>query len=441
VLHVAEAGLTLARNADYEVPFHRRQAAKNQQLVADLERRQGEAAKSAAAAAAEFRAECEGLGVGAACDAGGGAAELRQGLAGLAAELPALMGSALEAAAAPEVGAAAEYYAAFTATLQQGGGGGGGGAAPAELLPTLAEVRAGRTQAPEEGAAEEEGAAGEAPQVDWDLGGGGGGGGGGEEGNGMSWDLDAPADGGGGEIAWDVVEAPEEEGEAAEPSGAPAVSWDIDVSGAGEAAAAAGDAASGTPAPPPRAAQSGREAAAAALRAAPPAVRRLAADAGYRSRLLDDLHELKAFLRQRRAELHGAAGLAAAAPAAVAAVDADRAGALAAAVDGALAALTGPRLARLVSLSCSARYRDRLLAALVRRAGQEAKFRGAGREAGARRDEAQRQLVAGSARLAAALRRTRAAKAGAEAALGARLGRRVHVQLQGEVNALLAAQH
>jgi len=51
------------------------------------------------------------------------------------------------------------------------------------------------------------------------------------------------------------------------------------------------------------------------------------------------------------------------------------------------------------------------------------------------------KLLRQNRKLAAALRRTRAAKAGAEAALGARLGRRVHVQPQGEINSLLTAQH
>lgn len=54
VIYVAEAAQTLSRNADYEAPFFKKQAAKFQQQLSDLERRKADAHKSAAAAAAEF---------------------------------------------------------------------------------------------------------------------------------------------------------------------------------------------------------------------------------------------------------------------------------------------------------------------------------------------------------------------------------------------------
>jgi len=54
-MYVAEAAQTVSRNADYEIPFLKKQAAKGQQQLADLERRKGEAIKSAAAAAADFQ--------------------------------------------------------------------------------------------------------------------------------------------------------------------------------------------------------------------------------------------------------------------------------------------------------------------------------------------------------------------------------------------------
>jgi hypothetical protein len=55
VLFVAEAAQTLCRNADYEIPFLKKQAAKCQQQLADLERRKADAHKSASAAAADFK--------------------------------------------------------------------------------------------------------------------------------------------------------------------------------------------------------------------------------------------------------------------------------------------------------------------------------------------------------------------------------------------------
>ena len=58
VIYVAEAAQSLCRNADFEVPFLRKQAARYQQQLADLERRKAEALRSAAAAAADFQQAC-----------------------------------------------------------------------------------------------------------------------------------------------------------------------------------------------------------------------------------------------------------------------------------------------------------------------------------------------------------------------------------------------
>ena len=59
----------------------------------------------------------------------------------------------------------------------------------------------------------------------------------------------------------------------------------------------------------------------------------------------------------------------------------------------------------------------------------------AAQEAEQRRTEVQRQLMADTARLAALLEQTRRAKQTAEAALGAKLGRRVNIM--GDVNNML----
>lgn len=59
MLHLGEAALALGRNTDYEIPFLKRQAAKYQQQLGDLERKQAEALRSAAAAAADFQQVCD----------------------------------------------------------------------------------------------------------------------------------------------------------------------------------------------------------------------------------------------------------------------------------------------------------------------------------------------------------------------------------------------
>lgn len=45
----------MARNVDYEVPFYRKQAAKLQQQLSDLERKHAEHLRSAVLAAKEYR--------------------------------------------------------------------------------------------------------------------------------------------------------------------------------------------------------------------------------------------------------------------------------------------------------------------------------------------------------------------------------------------------
>lgn len=54
-IHLGEAAVTLARNVDYEVPFYRKQAAKAQQQLSDLERKHAEHLRSAVLAAKQYR--------------------------------------------------------------------------------------------------------------------------------------------------------------------------------------------------------------------------------------------------------------------------------------------------------------------------------------------------------------------------------------------------
>ncbi|GAB4823290.1 hypothetical protein N2152v2_010336 [Parachlorella kessleri] len=162
LLHVGEAALTLGRNTDYEIPFLKKQAARLQQQMGDLERRQAEALKSASAAAADYEQECRELGIE--------GKDIRGGLLALTAELPSLMGAALAALRSADVDQAVEHYAAFAAHAssaassvaaavngtggssassgEEGGGGEASTAEATELLPTLREVVEGRTAPP-----------------------------------------------------------------------------------------------------------------------------------------------------------------------------------------------------------------------------------------------------------------------------------------------------
>lgn len=392
-----------------------------QQQLADLEKRKAEVARSAAAAAVDFAAECKALGVD--------PRAIRPSLLALAARLPAVLGSAVAQLRAEGVSEGMEYYAAFVGASASGDGGSPTAAAnaptPAELLPTLAEVREGRAAPPSAevlAALDMANSAGEAAAADdggIDWGGSEVSGAGAAPGGGVSWDIATKAKGGeaGSGITWDFelqAEAPLEDAgsgdgaEGAEPAG---ISWDIDVSGAGETATPED---SQLPAASPlvAAAEGPVTAVVAAEAAASTEVRRLIADHEYRSCLLDDLHELLAFLTQvgwrnveeaslalsccrpvcptafcccqtslprclqRCSELsaNGSELLAANGPDAVARVSADMAAGMRDAVRARIADFDDEALRRLLAIRTSARHVDRLVAALGKKSGQEAKF-------------------------------------------------------------------
>lgn len=279
--------------------------------------------------------ECSALGID--------CSNIRGGLLGLTAELPALAAAAVEALQAEGVSQGMQYYASVAGSQQQEQG-------EAALLPVLAEVREGRTEAPAAAAAAEAparsasgdggdaaaadsgGSAATGLQLDWDLGAALGAAGGEEAGGGgaavpaagISWDLDASdlaaaAEDGGddaagagggaaGGISWEVEVDPADVAAAADVAAdvaaevAPAeIAWDIDISGVGEESEQQEQQLAGARQQGAGAGEAdGPSAAAAAAAAAdePATIRRLIEDAAYRARLLDDLYELRAFLMQ-----------------------------------------------------------------------------------------------------------------------------------------------
>lgn len=241
---------------------------------------------------------------------------------------------------------AAEYYAAFThfahvpRNLQQQQP-----PEPAALLPTLFEIRAGETQPPSHSACAgkdadaDDGKASTQPAqpavaIDWDFGdtavaaagdsgngdgASGGGGGGGVIG--IDWDLGdlaavsadpdrgeaqgagaedpGPGPGGGDgaaiDIKWDIdMTDSGAGGGGAGGGGGISIDWDIAMDGSG-AAAGGGE---GSSADPNNQAGTGEGAAGDVEDADGVAAARLERDGEYRSRLMDDLLELRAFLAQ-----------------------------------------------------------------------------------------------------------------------------------------------
>lgn len=456
LFQAAEGGLTLARNVDFEIPYLKKQAAKNQHLMADLEKRSAECLKSAVVAANDFQQELESTGIPAGSFGTSNTIPgLKKALTALTAQLPGLMGTAVESVKAQGVGDACTYYAAFINTMLSSDS---KSSKSKQELVTLNEVREGRTEAPKEinlPVGESNSCGG---GIDWGV----------EEANDVApgdvqWDIgvedtDAATGGSGdaGGISWDFETIAVETGDSGaagiisdgggaggDATGAAGISWDIDISlsGTGEETAVAGG---GTDA-----SSSDQTLTAAAVGTndrsnggifeinASPEISRLIVDGGYRAKLLDDLHELRAFLKARVNELASEnQSLLASAPSEISSVDKAAAASMQSSVDSAITALTEPRTLQLVSLATSAVYCDRLASALARQGGQEGKFRKAAADADARKIEVQRQLVSDSAKLASLVRRTRKVKTGVEAALSAKLSRKVNIQ--GEINAVLS---
>jgi hypothetical protein len=220
--------------------------------------------------------------------------------------------------------------------------------------------------------------------VDWGISAAETSAGGGGAAEGISWDLgdlsagvDTAGESGEGAaagISWDVAVEPEAAGAAgtdAAAAGGPSLNWDIDLSGidmeesgqGAEAAAggidwgidtaAAGGAESGsTPVAAAGAAGSGSISTDAAAA-------RLQCDSEYRSQLLDDLQELRAFLLSRKAGLTGSSSsqdlLRALAPDVVASTDVRDVGRMLQLVEGLLEQLNADKLRQLLMISSSAR--------------------------------------------------------------------------------------
>jgi hypothetical protein len=198
---------------------------------------------------------------------------------------------------------------------------------------------------------------------------------------GISWDLGdltaaaaggSAAGGDGGGISWDVaVEEPAagEAGEAAAVAAGPSLDWDIDMSGigvesAGESmvAAAAPGIDWGVDLDATAAGSAGSTAtadSAAAGSSGDASADRLQHDSEYRSQLLDDLQELRAFLVSRKSGLAGSSSssdlLRALAPDVVASTDAGDVACMLSSVDGLLAALNDDKLRQLLMISSSSR--------------------------------------------------------------------------------------
>ena len=407
LLHIAEASLALARNGEYEIPYLKKQATKYQQQMADLEKKRADCIKSAGSAAVAHQQLCESLGG----IVPGPMSKLPPQIEKIRVALPDEMMKALEKVDTQAVGVAANYYTSFTSSSSP-------------LLPILDEVRQKSTQAPQSftlfniehtvlGTTTEE-----------------------MDTNSLSTTTTvAPADGGGSSIAWDFdITSSSSSVQVSNHTDAndndTTINWDIDVSGGGvQVGEESEERTEFTITTIDGGTESSPNGGSSILKDA--RVARLIVDEAYRANVLDDLHELKAFLRQRHQELanNNIIGNFSSSSASynnnmTAATVAELLNAVSASID----ALTNESLQRLILLSTSERYTERLAGRIRQSAGQEAKFLRGAEEAEAKRAELQRTLMADSKRLSELVEKTRELKELVQVGLGSKLGRRVNVQ-------------
>ena len=158
--------------------------------------------------------------------------------------------------------------------------------------------------------------------------------------------------------------------------------------------------------------------------------------AATRTRLVDDLEELKGFWSQTVAELAGGGGAAAGALPLEVQPDASEAAARLAAVDAPLAALEAEHTKHLLLLGASDAYVERQARSLEQMLDSADKMRARADELHTRHSELELTIAATARDAAALVDAVRAAKGQLEAAISKHFdGRRVNIM--GEINALL----
>ena len=452
-LHLPEAALTMTRGVDYDLPHHRAAVAKCAKQLQDLDRREGEYRRGATAARDAFVAACADLGV---------APEARSRPGGFAAAVATLTDGlddvfrdAAAAARAEPVGEAAAHYTEWIAWAH------GRDATVEELLPSLARLLAFADDDPEPADDVQPGANEGGFSVGGDERPGANEGGFSVGGDATPAEIVAPPAGG---IDWDLgdvtVEDESAPGTVEPPAGG--IDWDLDVgegdaSGSGSGAPAeidwnveaeivVEDAGGGVDSDSranvdddaTAATVVGLDGIAASSSARPFSA--VLARRAFRAGVVDDLLELRAFLRQRASDLRGkeATTLLSSAPASIRAnVSPDAMSSLADACEAPVRVLRRDAARRALLVSTSARFRDRLAARLEAKGALEGKLLAALGDVDERRAETRLRRSQAAARAETTRRALRDVKSTVEAFVSKQYeGRATNVI--GEINTALA---
>ena len=412
---MAEGGLVLSRNVDYEIPFLKKQVAKNQQLIEDLDRKSAELIKSASVHATRFQEECEKQQVdplavkkdALALDA----AILYKGrnLAGLVEDAVHMLGSS-------DVLESVKYYEEFATSHSPQ-------VDSSQMLKALKEIISEITEEPDASLIESWIDLDEAEVSNHES---------------ATKELDTSLIEGdsGIEISWDNLEIEAGTGVVeSEGDQKGDISWDIDISGAGEETQVVWDDGQlqmdGSEAASSLTCDNAKIAIVDMLQSCSKEARRMTIDMKYRNQVINDLLELKAFLGQRLKETQGSKDSAMTAHN----FDTSTIKSMQSSISEAAYKFQSNDITSLDSIITRKANRDRIAKSLVQLSGKEQKNITAARDLGMRKEGLQRQLVSDSAKLSALVRDTQAIKSAVEKCLGDKIQRKINIQ--GSIHAAL----
>lgn len=413
MLHVAEGGLVLSRNVDFEIPYLKKQTAKNQQQIEDLERKSTELIKSAAFSHQQFIDECEKAGVSTSVVHEG--ESLDAALLLSAESLPSKLESVCNYLTSNGFEKIIGYYESFVKGHYPD--------SSDAFLPILSSVvesaeiseydenslKASWVDVKDRNKRNEMVNIVDAPEVD------------------AGGDSSAPI-----EISWDGLEMDTAMTSAEETQQDQAIdiSWDIDVSGVGEANDDSTNQLNTDMTNEDATCVTRQDATAsliAALGSCSPHARRLTLDSGYRSGLLDDILELKAFISQRLKETRVTESSFSTINE-DSTMDVQSLEKAHATLEHAVAMMTDDDVSHLISMATNASYRYRMAKRIIQLSQKEAKQIQASKDADMKKGDIQRSLVSDSAKQSALVRETKYIKKAIEEFLGAKVKRRINIQ-------------
>ncbi|KAL2628535.1 hypothetical protein R1flu_013221 [Riccia fluitans] len=480
LLYLGEASQIMVQNTNYDIPDLKRQVVRLQQLVTDSERKEAEVKRSAGQSAVKYQQACQELGIE--------GVNIRAELLSLGKSLPSIFADVVEALCSGTMGGALDYYQAFTQYAHAGEND------DTIVLPTLKELRdnppdvnapvnltpkvmqqakpkenrdsvtqpdmftteidwgidsvsgadagpsldinwdIGNMDPDSQDAGDKgekvENAADAGPDIDWDIGtvdpDVDGAGNGEEVGNSGQLFPGASDTQGVSEISWDI-ELPE--------GGATEINWDIDVEEDGLVTAT-----EVAPSTELGFSNGGSELESAGGEEVTQTLN--LAETDYRNRLLDDLFELKAFLKQRLEEMENEDTAAlqnqvqAVASNSITQHGSESLMAMVSSVSQVLNLLTNRKTRDLVLLSTSLRYLERLEASLVQKKQNESKLHHTMKDLSNKRLELRNNLTMMWPKQEAIVERTKSYKQLVEKCLSAQYNDR-KVNIIGEINTAL----